>query len=105
MENIIEIMKVKMKPGVTRQQVIAAGETANALFRRMPGLRQRILAGPDDKGVWTEICEFVDEKGLDAARKQAKEEPGEAKGYFDLVDMESMQYERLPADAIFKRAS
>ena len=102
---IIEIMRMRMLPHVTPDQVTEAAQEANALFKRMVGLRQRILLGPDDEGVWTEICEFEDQESIDAARQLAHEEPAEAGGYFALVDMASMHYERLPMRAVMREAA
>jgi hypothetical protein len=108
MSHIVEIIRMKMRDGVTEEDVRCASEQAHELFCRMPGLTCRMLLGPDAEGVWTDISEFKDEQSIETAKQLAHQEPGEASAYFNLVDQKSLTYERLPvrtsisADALRK---
>ncbi len=95
MSHIVEIIRMKMRQGVGEDEVLAASERANELFRRMPGLLRRTLLGPDGQGMWTDISEFADLPSVERAKTIAHEQPGDASVYFGLVEKASLAYERL----------
>jgi len=95
MGHVVDIMRVKFRPGATEEEILKASDQANGLFKTMPGLLRRALLGPDKDGFWVDTVEYDSLPSAEQSSKTVHERPGVAQAYFALVDMTSFTFQRL----------
>jgi hypothetical protein len=91
MDRVLELVLFKVKPGVTREQLLATVDEVSRWALSQPGFISRDLSYAAEQDRWIEVVYWATLADAQAAAKAA-EGSEQCAPMFSLIDMESMEF-------------